>query len=146
MSLSSSQAVFTLLQSSPHPPPAGTGGISHRLSPAWTWSQRQPSAAVYVQLFHHLMGSKMSLVAPSSARGLFGLFPGEAGVPLSCRVLPQPTCRCWFFLLTACPLISVMLFVQRFCSSCPTHYFILTRIHVLRKLSGHRISMLRLFL
>ena len=36
VSLSSLQAVFILLQPSPHQPPAGTGGISHRLSPAWT--------------------------------------------------------------------------------------------------------------
>ena len=41
---------------SPHQPPAGTRGIFHGLSPAWTWSQRQPCAAVYVRLFHHLMG------------------------------------------------------------------------------------------
>ena len=36
VSLSSLQAVLILLQPSPHQPPAGTGGISHRFSPAWT--------------------------------------------------------------------------------------------------------------
>lgn len=55
---------------------------SHRLSPAWTRSQRQTSVCdtytdqeVCVRLFHHLMGSEGSPDTPSRASGLFGLFP-----------------------------------------------------------------------
>ena len=74
-SLSSSWAVFIRLPPSPHQTPAGTGGISHKLSPAWTWSQRQPSVAVYVRLFNHLMVSRMRLAVPSRTLTLFDPFP-----------------------------------------------------------------------
>ena len=87
---------------SSHQPPAGTRGIFHGLSPAWTWNQRQPHAAVYVWLFHHLMGSKMNLAAPSRARGLFGLFPRHH-VPHLAAGLSQSGCGCRVFLLTAGP-------------------------------------------
>ena len=82
-SLSSSQAVFILLPPSPHQPSAGTGRISHKLSPAWTRRQRQCE----ILSLQDGIRSKMSLAAPSRVRGLFGLFPGEPCTPLSCRFL-----------------------------------------------------------
>ena len=92
---------------SPQQPSVGTGGISHRLSPAWNWSQRLLSKVVrdcwvYAWLFHHLMGWNMSLAAPSRARGLFDLFP-RYHVPHSAAGFSQPSCGCRFFLLTAGP-------------------------------------------
>ena len=87
----------------PHQPPAGTGGISHRLSPVWTWSQRQPSAAVYVWLFHHLMGLKNESCCPKHGMRSVWPVPQASCVPLSCRFLSQSGCGYWFFLLTAGP-------------------------------------------
>ena len=136
-SLSSSQAVFFLLPPSPHQPPAGTGRISHRLIPAWTQRQRQ------CEILSPPDGirSKMNLAAPSRARCLFGLFPGEPCTPLSCRFLFQPSCGFQFFLLTASspdlkhPLCSV--------TSAPLshHHLILTNIDAMPKLSSHRTYM-----
>ena len=73
-------------------------------------------------------------------------FLGNLVSHLVAGFFPSPPVGAGFSCLLPAHLISVMLFVQRFCLSCPTHYFILTRIHILLKLSGHRISMLDLFL
>ena len=85
-----------------HQPPVRTGRISHRLSPAWTWSQRQPHAATYVQLFLYLMGSKMSCCPEQGTRSLWPVAQGPRA-PFSSRFLPQPSCGCQLFLLTVSP-------------------------------------------
>ena len=87
---------------SPHQPPAGTGGISHRLSPVWTWSQRQPCTTVYVWLFHHLMGSKMSL-APQAGQEVCLVCLLGNHCPTWLQVSLLAHLGCWYFLLTASP-------------------------------------------
>ena len=70
-------------------------------------------------------------------------FLGNLVSHLAVGFFPSPPVGAGFSCWQPAHLISVMLFVQRFCPSCPTHY---TCIHILLKLSGHRISILGLFL
>ena len=102
-SLSSSKAVFILYPIFLIPATSRDRGISRRLSPACSWSQRKLSEAVtdccaYVWLFHHLTGWNMNLAAPSRAWGLFSLFPrhhvphSAAGFSLSPAVSAGSSC------------------------------------------------------
>ena len=130
-SLPSSQTVLILLPPFPHQPPAGAGGISHRLIPAWTWSQRQPSVAVYVWLFNHLMGSKMRLAVPNRALGVFGPFPRNH-CPTQLQVsLPA---QLWVLVLPADnqPTWPEVPFSSLQCwPSCPTHHIFCINIHMM---------------
>ena len=66
--------------------------------------------------------------------------------PLSCRFPFQPTwgagSSCW----QPAHLTSGTLSAQWCHPSCPTHRVICTRVHIMLQLSGHRISMIGLFL
>ena len=102
-SLSSSWAVFILLPPSPHQPLAVTRGISHRFSPAWTWSQRQPHPAAYMcGSFTTWWDPKWVLLPKQGKRSVWPV-PQEQCTQLSCRFLSQTNCGCRFFLQTASP-------------------------------------------
>ena len=104
-SLSSSRAVFILPPTFPHQPTAGTGGISHRLSPAWTWSQKELSVAVYAVLSSPDGIKNESCCHKQGTRSVWSV-PQAPCAPLRCtwcRFLSHPSCGCQFFLLTACP-------------------------------------------
>ena len=130
-SLSSSQIVFILLPPFPHQPPTGAGGTSHRLIPAWTWSQIQPSAAVYVQLFHYLMVSKMRLAVPNRTLTLFDPFPRNH-CPTQLQVsLPA---QLWVSVLPADsqPTWPQVPFSSLWCWwSFPTHHILCIHIHIM---------------
>ena len=75
----------------PHQPPAGTGGISHRLSPAWTWSQSSPTQQHICVALSPPDGIQNESCSPSRARGLFGLFPRHNVPHLAAGFSPRPT-------------------------------------------------------
>ena len=93
-------------------------------------------------------GIKNESCCPKQCLWCLACFLGKLVSHLAAGFFPSPPVGAGFSCLQPAHLISVILFVQRvpLCSSCPTHYFIVAHIHNLIKLSGHRISMLGLFL
>ena len=91
---------FSSCSQLPHQPTAGTEGISHRLSPAWTWSQKELSVAVYAVLSPPNGIKNESSCPKQGTRSLWSV-PQVPCAPLSYRFLCQPSCGCQFFLPTA---------------------------------------------
>ena len=92
---------------------------------------RQPSVAVYVRLFNHLMVSRMRLAVPSRALGLFVPFPRNH-CPTQLQVsLPA---QLWVSVLPADsqPTGPQLPFASLWCwSSCPTHHILCIHIHIM---------------
>ena len=144
-SLSSSQAVFILLPPFPQQPPAGAGGISHRLSPAWTWSKRAQYSSICAALS---LPDGIKNKACCSKLGTRSIWP-ISQEPLSCLAAgfsPSPAVgagsSCW----QPAHLISGT-FSSLWCwPSCPTHHILCIHIYIMLLLSGSKISMVGLFL